>query len=684
MECLPIVQEDFPPDYKSVRDMLRAKISTCNALVHLAGFYYGAEPQPVLPGPDRRSFTQMEYEIAMELKLPCYVFLCGKNFPFDSHEPEPEEKQQLQLDHRARLLQRDELFYEFASPEELSTRTRELQLSVEGLRAELAKERGRRRLMMIAAIAALVIAIAGGYILFGRQQRQEAVIVRQSSDLARLQAQLDQLNVVVAKVNVAQEQARREGVESGDASRRVALQLVAKDTGRSVKEVQKDIERTTQTAGEVAAAARAQGVADPSGGAESRRIESDALLKLAAAHEAAGRYEKALAAGQEGLALLDRAQEPQKWIEASTFVGRMEHLLEHFQEARTRYEGAFDFASKQTTIGPTHPATLALAPKLVRTVIQLRDFDAAERFARFIMEACQKKLGPDAPDTLLSMGMLADALIGRRASTVPGNASTAEMAAANESLAEGEALIRRAIQAQERSNGPDSFEAVALVATLAQALSLKADYNGAVAAYERVQKFREKTAGADAEITISGSILLANALKETGDLEGAEKLLRRAVAWREKNLGPDHPETIDCLNLLGLALLKEKKSDEAEEVFQRGFTIAERALGPEHSTTMSLAYSLAGLMWDRKEYAGAETLLRRRVKWRIQTSGPDTASTALATSLLASLLVEKDTKADRAEALKLFQRAYEIQMARLGPDHEQTKASAAEIRRLAE
>jgi len=90
MECLPIVQDDFPPDYKSVRDMLRAKIGKCDAVVHLVNFYYGAEPMPIPAESERRSFMQLEYEIANELGLPCYAFLCGEDFPFDAHEPEPE------------------------------------------------------------------------------------------------------------------------------------------------------------------------------------------------------------------------------------------------------------------------------------------------------------------------------------------------------------------------------------------------------------------------------------------------------------------------------------------------------------------------------------------------------------------------------------------------------------------
>jgi hypothetical protein len=59
---------------------------------------------PILSGPERWGFTQMQYEIALELKLPCYVFRCGKPFPFVAHDPEPEDRQLLQPAHRGGLL----------------------------------------------------------------------------------------------------------------------------------------------------------------------------------------------------------------------------------------------------------------------------------------------------------------------------------------------------------------------------------------------------------------------------------------------------------------------------------------------------------------------------------------------------------------------------------------------------
>ena len=64
--CLPMVQEHFPPDARTVRAMLRARVAECDAVVHLAGECYGAEP--ALEGAEgpRRSYTQIEFDLARE------------------------------------------------------------------------------------------------------------------------------------------------------------------------------------------------------------------------------------------------------------------------------------------------------------------------------------------------------------------------------------------------------------------------------------------------------------------------------------------------------------------------------------------------------------------------------------------------------------------------------------------
>ena len=47
----PVEQGILPPDYRDLIDMLRERIKTCEAVVHIAGQCYGAEPalRPTTP-----------------------------------------------------------------------------------------------------------------------------------------------------------------------------------------------------------------------------------------------------------------------------------------------------------------------------------------------------------------------------------------------------------------------------------------------------------------------------------------------------------------------------------------------------------------------------------------------------------------------------------------------------------
>src|SRR5262245_56660488 len=67
--CYPVEEADFAPDYRTVRKMLEAMISDSQALIHIVGMRYGAEPDPagLAPGVPRRSYTQLEYDIGREL-----------------------------------------------------------------------------------------------------------------------------------------------------------------------------------------------------------------------------------------------------------------------------------------------------------------------------------------------------------------------------------------------------------------------------------------------------------------------------------------------------------------------------------------------------------------------------------------------------------------------------------------
>ena len=169
MGCHPVVQSNFPPDYRTVAAMLEEKIRSCQAVIHLVGFRYGSEPksklQPSEPTKQnqnqqvRRSYTQLEYDIARKLKKKVYVFVCPEEFPFDdAQHSEDEQKSALQQQHRLAVLASDTLRYEVDSTIALREKVKELQIELEELRQRQA--RSKRKILLGSVV--LAVLLAGG------------------------------------------------------------------------------------------------------------------------------------------------------------------------------------------------------------------------------------------------------------------------------------------------------------------------------------------------------------------------------------------------------------------------------------------------------------------------------------------------------------------------------------------
>ncbi|MCC8996866.1 MAG: tetratricopeptide repeat protein [Nitrosomonas sp.] len=126
--CTPVEQTNFPPDAGTVREMLQKKIAACQAVIHVVGEVYGAEPKQQSVGEPRRSYTQMEYDIAYELGKDVYLFICGKGFDYDEYPSEGEEAQRLQQNHRNSIRNGDHLYNLVASREELKFKVSTLQI----------------------------------------------------------------------------------------------------------------------------------------------------------------------------------------------------------------------------------------------------------------------------------------------------------------------------------------------------------------------------------------------------------------------------------------------------------------------------------------------------------------------------------------------------------------------------
>src|SRR5262249_36958640 len=145
IECYPVEQRTFGPDYRSVRQMLDEKLHDCQALIHIVGLRYGAEADPTSlpPGTPRRSYTQLEYDLGRSLAktrggngFRVYTFVCSENFPYDAAEPEAPEKRALQDAHRQAILAGEAVYDTPGTIDALKARTLALQEQAIPLRVE--------------------------------------------------------------------------------------------------------------------------------------------------------------------------------------------------------------------------------------------------------------------------------------------------------------------------------------------------------------------------------------------------------------------------------------------------------------------------------------------------------------------------------------------------------------------
>ena len=129
----PVVQDEFPvqSDYGTIVQMLRDKLAPCDAVIHLAGTFYGFEPTNIPTGERRRSYTQLEYELGKELRRQVFRFIARDDYTPDTPIVQTDDQRELQRQHRERLTRGsepysatsrttgNELYYQFSTPDEL-------------------------------------------------------------------------------------------------------------------------------------------------------------------------------------------------------------------------------------------------------------------------------------------------------------------------------------------------------------------------------------------------------------------------------------------------------------------------------------------------------------------------------------------------------------------------------------
>jgi tetratricopeptide (TPR) repeat protein len=633
-----VEQDNFPPDYRDLIDKLRERIDSCDAVVHIAGHCYGAEPPERPADAPRRSYTQLEYEIAVELGKPVYVFLTGADFPADPHQPDAPELQELQAGHRLRLISTGQDFNPAASIQELDQKIRSLQLKVERLTDEIQQVdqkmdvHGGRLRRWFAAVAVLVVAGLGelGYVGWRQQgeqraqqqEREKQERERIAAEAARQEAQ----NVIKVQQDFA-ERFLQQLLTNQEITAMDARQRALKELPGLVKLPLAEIESLINRKIAPAAAGEAPSPVDMARAALAKG-DLDGVLKAADEEKQQGR-ELAMLEGTAALARFRQSPKPEWNARALAAFQRAMALAD--PNSATEWEAWTDAAVSAASL-----------------LCDLARYAEAEPLLRECQRLRESNSGRNSPGVTVVLNYLAGLL------------------QATNRMAEAEPLFRQALAVDERSYGPDHPNVAADLSNLAELLRVTNRIGQAEPQYRRALAIDERSYGPDHPDVARVLNNLAGLLFATNRMAEAEPLYRRALAIDEQSYGPDHPNVGRALNNLADLLQATNRMAEAEPLFRRALAILERSYGPDNTRVATILNNLARLLQATNRMAEAEPLFRRALAIDERSHGSHYPELATALNNLALLLKAANRM---AEAEALYRRALAIDERSHRPDH---------------
>jgi tetratricopeptide (TPR) repeat protein len=677
--CHPVEQTTFPPDWRQVDRMLRERISDCQALIHLVGMRYGAEPDPATlsPGKPRRSYTQMEYDIGRELqakrgerRFRVYTFVCDEDFPYDvAPETEPDEKQALQQQHRTRILEGARLYEKVSEPDALRQRV----LAIREKVLQLKKMQDRRILATLVGVVLIALSLTGiGYGVYrsyqdlpgqmaeqvAQQLDPEAVATRLRREIqTRFEKEAEAARAEGKNWEVLRELERRRDAALGrvdDVISTIKEGLAGKPSPVFV-EASRILEREgvdaaiayleSHQSDQLARVERA--AAQVEAAQQGLQRELRPLILQAELHQIRLEWDQALKLLQT---VTDKA--PQ-WFEARNSLGVLLFTLARYKEAEPHMRAAARLAK------PSEEATaLSNLATLLQDTNRLEEAEPLMRRALAIDEA---NYGLERPDVARDLNNLAQLL------------------QATNRLGEAEPLMRRALAIDESSYGPEHPDVARDLNNLAGLLQATNRLGEAEPLMRRALAIDEVSYGSEHPNVARDLNNLALLLQVTNRLEEAEPLMRRALAIDEASYGPEHPNMARDLNNLALLLKATNRLEEAEPLMRRALAILEASYGTKHTKVAIELNNLAQLLQDTNRLEEAEPLMHRALAIDEASYGPEHPNVARDLNNLAQLLKATDRL---EEAEPLMRRALVIDEASYVPEHPHVARDLNNLARL--
>ena len=266
--------------------------------------------------------------------------------------------------------------------------------------------------------------------------------------------------------------------------------------------------------------------------------------------------------------------------------------------------------------------------RLANYLGELGNFASAAELCQRVLDARERSLGPEHPETLTARGSLAR-WTGR----------SGDAAAARDQCA---ALL----PIQERVLGPDHRDTLSTRSSLAGWTGQAGDAAAARDQYAALLPIRERVLGAEDPDTLHTWSSLARWTGWAGDAAAARDRLAVLLPIRERVLGAEDPDTLNTRNNLADWTGRAGDAGAARDQYAALLPIRERVLGPEHPHTLATRQGVASWTGQAGDAAAARDQYAALLPIQERVLGaehPDTLSTR---ANLARWTQEADGDAD--------------------------------------
>ena len=273
-------------------------------------------------------------------------------------------------------------------------------------------------------------------------------------------------------------------------------------------------------------------------------------------------------------------------------------------------------------LGPAHPDTLVTGGQLAAALLAAGQAAEAVTWFGWLLASFASMLGPDHPGTIAARVSLGRALV---AAGQPGDAVS---------------VLEDATRQSERVHGTSGAGTLTAREEYAAACLAAGKSGEAISSCRQSLADRERLYRPDHPATLAAQQRLAGALLAAGKAKEAIAQYKQVLARRERTFGPDHPQTLAARASLATAYDAAGQMGAALQHHQDICAGYELVFGSDHPDTLARRADLARAYYAAGQAGEAVTLLHDTIARSEQALSPGDPLTRALRQVLADITGE--------------------------------------------